>query len=122
MAKIRGIRGATIADENTQRSILEATVELLTALVESNEVDVDDIAAAYFTTTEDLNAEFPAAAARQLGWQYVALLCAHEMQVPNAMDRVIRVLLLVNTDREASEIEFKYLRGADALRKRVVEN
>ena len=122
MAKIRGIRGATIAAENTQQSILEATVELLTVLVESNEVDVDDIAAAYFTTTEDLNAEFPAAAARQLGWQYVALLCAHEMQVPNAMDRVIRVLLLVNTDREASEIEFKYLRGADALRKRVVKN
>ena len=122
MAKIRGIRGATIADENTQQSILEATVELLTALVESNEVDVDDIAAAYFTTTEDLNAEFPAAAARQLGWQYVALLCAHEMQVPNAMGRVIRVMLLVNTDREASEIEFKYLRGADALRKRVVKS
>ena len=72
--------------------------------------------------TEDLNAEFPAAAARQLGWQYVALLCAHEMQVPNAMDRVIRVMLLVNTDREASEIEFQYLRGTDALRRRVVES
>ena len=122
MAKIRGIRGATIADDNTQQSILDATVELLTALVESNDVDVDDIAAAYFTTTEDLNAEFPAAAARQLGWQYVALLCAHEMQVPNAMDRVIRVLLLVNTDREASEIVFQYLRGADALRNRVVKS
>ncbi|MCY4529593.1 MAG: chorismate mutase [Chloroflexi bacterium] len=122
MAKIRGIRGATIADDNTQESILDATVELLTALVESNEVDVDDIAAAYFTTTEDLNAEFPAAAARQLGWQYVALLCAHEMQVPNAMGRVIRVMLLVNTDREASEIEFQYLRGADALRNRVVKS
>lgn len=121
MAKIRGIRGATIADDNTQQSILEATVELLTVLVESNDIEVDDIAAAYFTTTHDLNAEFPAAAARQLGWQYVALLCAHEMQVPNAMDRVIRVMLLVNTDREASEIEFQYLRGADALRKRVVE-
>ena len=72
MAKIRGIRGATIADDNTQQAILEATVELLTVMVESNEVDVDDIAAAYFTTTQDLNAEFPAAAARQLGWQYVA--------------------------------------------------
>ena len=82
MAKIRGIRGATIADDNTQQSILEATVELLTSMVESNGVDVDDIAAAYFTTTQDLNAEFPAAAARQLGWQYVALLCAHEMKVP----------------------------------------
>lgn len=121
MAKIRGIRGATTADDNTQQSILEATVELLTALVEANDVDVDDIAAAYFTTTHDLNAEFPAAAARQLGWKYVALLCAHEMQVPNAMERVIRVMLLVNTDLKASEIEFKYLRGSDVLRRRVVE-
>ncbi len=122
MAKVRGIRGATIADDNTQESILDATVELLTALVESNDVAVDDIAAAYFTTTQDLNAEFPAAAARQLGWQYVALLCAHEMKVPDAMDRVIRVMLLVNTDREASEIEFQYLRGADTLRNRVVKS
>jgi chorismate mutase len=122
MTKVRGIRGATTADENTRESILEATTDLLERLIEANDIEADDVAAAVFTATQDLNAEFPAAAARQLGWQYVALLCAHEMKVPNAMERVIRVMLLVNTDREASEIEFQYLRGTDALRKRVVEN
>ena len=120
MAKVRGIRGATVADDNTQEAILDATDELLRAMVESNGVDVDDIAAAYFTTTDDLNAEFPAAAARKLGWTEVALLCAHEMKVPNAMRRVVRVMLLVNTDKPASEIVFQYLRGAEALRNRAL--
>lgn len=120
MAKVRGIRGATVADDNTQEAILDATDELLRAMVESNGVEVDDIAAAYFTTTDDLNAEFPAAAARKLGWTEVALLCAHEMKVPNAMQRVVRVMLLVNTDKPASEIVFQYLRGAEALRNRAL--
>lgn len=120
MAKVRGIRGATVADDNTQEAILDATDELLRAMVESNGVDVDDIAAAYFTTTDDLNAEFPAAAARKLGWTDVALLCAHEMKVPNAMRRVVRVMLLVNTDKPASEIVFQYLRGAETLRNRAL--
>lgn len=121
MAKIRGLRGATVADDNTQEAILSATTELLKAMVDSNNVDIDDIAAAYFTTTHDLNAEFPAAAARQLGWQYIALLCAHEMKVPNVMQRVVRVMLLVNTDKAASDLKFQYLRGTDALRKRVTD-
>ncbi len=121
MAKIRGLRGATVPNDNTKEAILEATTELLNVMVKSNDVDVDDIAAAYFTTTADLNAEFPAAAARQLGWQYVALLCAHEMKVPNAMQGVIRVMLLINTDKPASELNFQYLRGTDALRKRVTD-
>ena len=120
MAKVRGIRGATVADDNTRDAILNATDELLHAMVESNGVDIDDIAAAYFTTTDDLNAEFPAAAARKLGWMDVALLCAHEMKVPNAMRRVIRVMLIVNTDKPASEIAFQYLRGTEALRNRTL--
>lgn len=120
MAKVRGIRGATVADDNTRDAILNATDELLRTMVESNGVDIDDIAAAYFTTTDDLNAEFPAAAARKLGWMDVALLCAHEMKVPNAMRRVIRVMLIVNTDKPASEITFQYLRGTEALRNRTL--
>lgn len=120
MAKVRGIRGATVADDNTRDAILNATDELLRVMVESNGVDIDDIAAAYFTTTDDLNAEFPAAAARKLGWMGVALLCAHEMKVPNAMRRVIRVMLIVNTDKPASEIAFQYLRGTEALRNRTL--
>ena len=121
MAKIRGLRGATVPDDNTREAILEATTELLKTMVDSNDVVVDDIAAAYFTTTADINAEFPAAAARQLGWQYVALLCAHEMKVPNAMQGVIRIMLLVNTGKAASDLKFQYLRGTDALRKRVTD-
>ena len=120
MAKVRGIRGATVADDNTRDAILNATDELLRTMVESNGVDIDDIAAAYFTTTDDLNAEFPAAAARKLGWMDVALLCAHEMKVPNAMRRVIRVMLIVNTDKPASEITFQYLRGTESLRNRTL--
>lgn len=120
MVKVRGIRGATVADDNTRDAILNATDELLRAMVESNGVDIDDIAAAYFTTTDDLNAEFPAAAARKLGWMDVALLCAHEMRVPNAMGRVIRVMLIVNTDKPASEIAFQYLRGTETLRNRAL--
>ena len=116
MAKIRGIRGATIADDNTQQSILEVTVELLTAMVESNDIDVDDIAAAYFTTTQDLNAEFPAAAARRLGWNNTALLGGVEVDVPGSLNRCIRILILVNTDKQPEELVNVYLRGTETLR------
>ena len=117
MAKVRGIRGATTADDNTEQAILDATRELLEGLVEANDIDQDDIAAVYFTTTRDLNAAFPALAARRhLGWDYVALMCGHEMEVPDAQPRCIRVLMLVNTDRSAREISNLYLRGASHLR------
>ena len=121
MTKVRGLRGATTADANTAESILEATKELLTRLIETNNVDLDDIAATIFTTTQDLNAEFPAAAARQLGWEHIALMCGHEMSVPNAPDRCIRVLMLVNTDKAAQELSNVYVRGAENLRRRGME-
>ena len=97
MSKVRGIRGATTADANTKKAILGATRELLEEMVKINEIEVDDVAATIFTTTEDLNAEFPALAARQMGWNGVALMCGHEMRVPDALPSCIRVLLLVNT-------------------------
>ena len=122
MAKVRGIRGATTADNNTEQAILDATRELLEGLVEANDIDQDDIAAVYFTTTRDLNAEFPAVAARQLGWTDVALLCSHEMDVPNALPSCIRVLLLVNTEKQANEMVNVYLRDAVNLRSRGTEN
>ena len=119
MAKVRGIRGATTADGNTKEAILDATRELLEGLVEANDIDQDDIAAVNFTTTRDLNAAFPALAAREhLGWDYVALMCGHEMEVPDAQPRCIRVLMLVNTDRSPQEISNLYLRGAANLRDR----
>ena len=118
MAKVRGIRGATTADENTKEAIVEATRELLERLVEANGIVVDDVAAVMFTTTRDLNAEFPAVAARRMGWNYVALMCSHEMTVPDAQTRCIRALVLVNTEKAAEELSNIYLRGAANLRAR----
>ena len=121
MSRVRGVRGATTADSNTRESILEATTELLESLVEVNDIKPDDIAAAIFTTTEDLNAEFPAQAARGLGWQYVALLNGHEMKVPDAQTLCIRTLILVNTEKSPQDISNVYLKGAANLRERGME-
>ena len=121
MSGVRGIRGATTADTNSKEAILEATKELLGRLVEANDIDVDDVAAVYFTATDDLDAEFPALAARQMGWTKTALMCAREMNVGDGADGCIRVLLLVNTDKALEEIEFVYLKGASELRSRGTE-
>ena len=117
----RGIRGATTATANTKEAILEATRELLERLVDANKLDMECVAAAIFTTTRDLNAEFPAVAARQMGWGHVALMCSHEMDVPNALPSCIRALVLVNTEKQAHELINVYLRGAVNLRARGME-
>jgi chorismate mutase len=118
---VRGIRGATTSDDNTRESILEATKEMLAKLVQSNGIEVDHIAAAHFTTTSDLNAEFPAVAARQMGWVYVALMCSHEMSVPGAAEKCIRVMLMVNTEKVPKDLRFVYLKGAKNLRERGID-
>ena len=118
MALVRGIRGATTAHSNSKEAILEATTEMLAGLVEANGIRLDDLAAAFFTTTEDLNAEFPTVAARHMGWQHTALLNGHEMRVPDAVAHCIRVLLLVNTDKAPGDLVNVYLRGATNLRDR----
>ena len=114
--RCRGIRGATTADSNTPEAILEATTELLTELMRANDFQVKDVASAWFTTTRDLNAEFPAVAANKMGWTDVALMCGHEMDVPGSLKMCLRVLLHVNTEREQHELKHSYLRGAQALR------
>ena len=117
--KVRGLRGATTADANTRDDILDATRELLEQLVEANDVDIDDIAAVTFSATKDLDAEFPAVAARVgMGWTNVAIMCSHEMDVPGGQERCIRVLILVNTDKSPEELEMVYLRDAVNLRSR----
>lgn len=118
---VRGIRGATTVDRNTPEAIVEATEELLRALVELNAIDPAEIASAFFTTTEDLTAEFPAYAARRLGWLEVPLFCGHEMNVPNRLPLCIRVMLHYNTDRPQSAIRHAYLRRAVSLRRDLVE-
>jgi chorismate mutase len=112
----RGIRGATTATDNTGASILEATAELLIRLMSSNEIPPDDTAAIFFTATPDLDATFPARAARELGLVNVPLMCSQEIPVPDAPDRCIRVLILVNTAKRIDEIVHLYLRGAAGLR------
>ncbi len=117
---VRGIRGATTARANTADAIMEATEELLKELAELNDLDPNEIASAFFTTTPDLNAEFPAHAARRLGWLGTPMLCGHDMQVrqPNArgVPMCIRVLLMYNTPRPQSSMRFAYLRGAEAIK------
>jgi chorismate mutase len=113
---VRGIRGAITAGANTSAAIVSASERLLVAMVEANRVDASNIAAVFFTTTTDLDAEFPAAAARSLGWRKVPLLCGHEMSVPGRLKGCIRVLMLVNTDASQAAIKHVYLEGATALR------
>ncbi len=116
MIVCRGVRGATTVEENTPEAILGATRELLTRMVEANGIHPDDVASVIFTTTPDLTAEYPALAARQLGWHDVALLCGHEMAVPHGLKRCIRILLHWNTHKPASEIRHIYSKGAANLR------
>ena len=116
----RGIRGATTADENTKEAILDATKELLAAMLEANSFNTEDVAATFFTTTQDLNAEFPAVAARQMGWGEVPLMCGHEMNVPDAQPLCIRVLVLLNTEKSQKEMNHVYLKDAQNLRYRGV--
>lgn len=117
---VRGIRGATTAAGNDAAAIVEATAELLSELVALNGIDAEEIAFAYFTTTTDLDAEFPALAARQLGWLDVPLLCGHDMDVqqpnPRGVPLCIRIMLLYNTDRAQREMRHAYLHGADAIK------
>jgi chorismate mutase len=113
---VRGVRGATTCEENSAEAILKATEELLRELTARNRIAVQDIAAAIFSLTEDLDAAFPAAAARALGWQEVPLFCCREVPVPGSLPRCIRVLLLVNSERPQNQFEFVYLNDAWVLR------
>ncbi|HEY8291862.1 MAG TPA: chorismate mutase [Thermomicrobiales bacterium] len=113
---VRGVRGATTATANTAEEIIEATQELIAALVHFNDLNTDEIASAIWTTTRDLTAEFPAKAARQVGWGDVPQMCAHEMDVPGALAMCIRVTLHINTQKTQREVRHVYLHGATVLR------
>jgi len=114
---VRGIRGATNVNEDTPSEILAATRELLQEILRANRIETfDDIASIYFTTTPDLVSTFPAEAARELGMNFVPLLCASEIAVPNRLPRCIRVLLHVNTEVPQKDIVHVYLRDARKLR------
>lgn len=113
----RGIRGAITVPLNNRESILDATKELLREMVQANKIEIGDISAIFFTTTQDLNAEFPAVATREMGWpHYMPLLCAHEMKVPHDLAHCLRILMLVNTEKEPAEITHVYLGEAKNLK------
>jgi chorismate mutase len=112
----RGVRGATTVAENTREEILTATRQLVALMVRRNEIEAKDVASAIFTTTSDLDAEFPALAARQLGWLEVPLMCGHEMSIPGSLPRCIRVLVHWNTDKPQNAIQHVYIREATKLR------
>ena len=116
MGAVRGVRGAITASKNSREEILRETRRLLEALLISNDLMLEDIAAAFFTVTDDIDAAFPAAAARELGWKWVPLMCSREIAVPGSLPMCIRVMLLVNTDLESQSINHVYLGEAAALR------
>jgi len=116
MTCCRGVRGATVAAENTTDAILKATSELLEALLAANPIQTEDIAAIYFSATADLNAAYPAAAARQMGLTAVPLFCVQEMTVAGSLPHCIRILLLWNTDLAQERIHHVYLGEARRLR------
>ncbi len=114
---VRAVRGAIQVERDDRDEVLSATTELLTTLLERNALTQEDLISVVFTATPDLTSEFPAYAARQMGFVDVPLLCASEIAVPGAMPRVLRVLAHVETDRPRAEVKHVFLRGAAALRR-----
>jgi chorismate mutase len=117
----RGIRGATDVETNDADTIIAATRELLRRIAAANDVQAEDVASVIFTATPDLNAAYPARAAREMGWINVPLLCMQEMVVPGSLPCCIRVLMLWNTDRPPEQIRHVYLGRARALRPDLVK-
>jgi len=113
---VRAIRGATTVEKNDANEIIEETRKLLLEIVEKNSIMEDDIISIIFTVTKELNAAFPAVAARHVGWTEVALICTNEIDVPGSLANCVRVLIHVNTEKSNNEMKHVYLKGARILR------
>jgi chorismate mutase len=113
---MRGVRGATTVDSNEREEIIAKTGEMIQAVIERNNINVEDIASAIFSVTDDIDDEFPAVAARNIGWLYTPLLCTKEIPVKGSLQGCIRVLLHINSDLRQDEIIHVYLHGAKKLR------
>ena len=120
MTKCRGVRGATSVDTNEPDVILAATRDLLDRIVSANGLAIEDVTSVIFTATPDLDAAYPAQAAREMGWSNVPLLCMQEMSVVGSLPRCIRVLLHWNTDRSPEQVQHVYLGWARVLRSDLV--
>ncbi|NLL05065.1 MAG: chorismate mutase [Clostridiaceae bacterium] len=113
---VRAVRGATTVENNDAVEMLRETEKLLVEIIEKNRLKEEDIISIIFTVTNDLNATFPAIAARNLGWTSIALMCTSEIPVPGSLEKCIRVLLHFNTNKRNDEIRYIYLNGAKVLR------
>lgn len=112
----RGVRGATTVESNSRDEVLNATRQLLALMIRANGIESVDVGSAIFTSTIDINAEFPALAARQLGWLDVPLICTHEISVPGSLPMCIRILAHWNTAKSQKEIQHIYIKEAARLR------
>ncbi|QIZ09719.1 chorismate mutase [Priestia megaterium] len=114
---IRGMRGAITVSQNTEEAIITATEELLEKIIEENHIQPELVASVFISTTEDINAVFPAKALRKFeGWTYVPVMCMQEMPVPNSLKMCVRIMMHVNTTQSQEEINHVYLKGAKVLR------
>ncbi len=113
---VRGVRGATTVDSNTKQEIVSKTREMLESIMEKNHIPVEEIASAIFSVTDDIDAEFPAVAAREMGWIYTPLFCTREIPVAGSLKSCVRVILHVNTDLKQQDMMHVYLHGAKKLR------
>ncbi len=118
---VRAIRGAIQLDADEREHLLASTRELVTAVLEANELSTDSVISIIFTVTADIHSEFPAVAARELGMGDVPLICTTEIDVPGSLPRVVRLMAHAETDVPRSEVKHVYLRGAKALRRDIAQ-
>jgi len=118
---VRAVRGATQVEANTAESITAATQELLLEIMAANSLSAEDVISVLFTSSPDLNATFPAAAARSVGFESTPLICSVEIDVPGALPRTVRVMAHIETDLPKSDIAHIYLHGAKALRRDIAQ-
>lgn len=114
---VRAVRGATQLESDVREHMLDRVAEMVRDVMSANDLEVDDFISIIFTATSDLNSEFPAYAARQLGFHDVPLICARELEIDGSMPRVVRMMAHVETDRRRDQITHAYLHGAAALRR-----
>ncbi|MCF6377784.1 chorismate mutase [Nocardioides KLBMP 9356] len=114
---VRAVRGATQLEQDTREHMLDRVAELVTDVMEANDLDVDDFISIIFTATSDLVSEFPAYAARQLGFSDVPLVCARELEIEGSMPRVVRLMAHVETELPRADVTHVYLHGAANLRR-----